>query len=151
MTGGVIFRRHCRQVVTQGAVLLTCLQSNCVSASLSTLCSTNYHWSSKVELKFKVDGSESEMEISKEVAMRIQATFQTETFSVELLLRCFRHMCVSASMSTDPGPDNQSWVELVFKVDGKLSTSKMEISKEAANRIAQNFELGKFNLYSVIP
>lgn len=91
------------------------------------------------------------MEISKEVAMRIQATFQTETFSVELLLRCFRHMCVSASMSTDPGPDNQSWVELVFKVDGKLSTSKMEISKEAANRIAQNFELGKFNLYSVIP
>lgn len=121
-----------------------------MSASLSTLFSTNRGWS-KVKLKFEVDGAKliGQMGISKEAAMKIQAKLQT-AFSVELLLESFQHIYVSALLSTGISRDNQSWVELVFQVDGVLSTSKMEISTEVANRIVANLEVKnrEFNLYT---
>ena len=102
---------------------------------------------SRIKLEF-MDGwpHTSLMDISEEVAIKIQTNFRTQPFSLKLLLELFELICVSASVSTDN--NMRSWFELVFEVDGIISTSKTEISTDVSNRITPDLAGGrKFNMY----
>ena len=63
-------------------------------------------------------------------------------------MKALEKNCVSASLViTNKSPDILPLVELVFRLEGILFMSKMEISGEVAKNITKNFQTEKFNVY----
>ncbi|KAL5313011.1 hypothetical protein ACEPPN_019437 [Leptodophora sp. 'Broadleaf-Isolate-01'] len=64
-----------------------------------------------------------------------------------LLLKALEEICVSASVITTESIHILPLVEFVFRLEGVLFTSKMEISGDVAKKITKNFKTQKFNVY----